>query len=117
MILRTSPSAKTMNHLVHLRNNGADVAEIGLHLASAQILRQGGLKFSLMRLDGIPKLFELLDSPFYRKGGAGAEELRWASTMARILPSVNSTASSVAAGVTVSRTSLIWFSGMVMGEE
>ena len=63
-----------MNHLVHLRNNGADIAKIGLYLASAQVLRQGGLKFGLMRPNGVPELFELLNSPLDRKGGAGAEE-------------------------------------------
>ena len=72
--LRFGPFSQPAYHLVHFGNNRADVAQIGLQLASAEVFPERGNQLILMRYHGFFESFQLLDSPRYRQRLTRSEE-------------------------------------------
>ena len=74
MALRARPAAQAGEHLVDLDDDGADVAEVGLHGAAAEVFGQGVLELLLVGEDGGFQPLELLDAPADGERLPGAEE-------------------------------------------
>ena len=74
MALRARPAAQAGEHLVDLDDDGADVAEISLHGAAAEIFGHGVLELLLVGEDGGLQPLELLDAPADRQRLSAAEE-------------------------------------------
>ena len=74
MALRPGPAAQAGEHFVDFDDDGADVAEVGLHGAAAKVSGQGLLELLLVGEDGFLQLLELLDAPVDGECLPAAEE-------------------------------------------
>ena len=64
MPFRSRPASQAANHLIHLSDNGSNIAQVSLHFAPSQVFAQGSNQFVLVCQNRFFKTLELLDTPF-----------------------------------------------------
>ena len=74
MYLGSCPAAQTVNHLVDLHHYRTYIAQVGFHLAAAEIVSQSLNELCLMCQNGLFQTLELPDTPTDRQRCARAEE-------------------------------------------